>query len=154
MEKLFARCYTICEHKIRCCVCSVPWKKWVLHCFEEQAGSNCHLQYFTPHVCNCSDSIAKPFQAITIFTRPLSSSFKHLDHSTNCVFFLYFPRWKLFGNRNPLQNHFKLELPFSLAPPRSRFKLAHPVHLRGVLVFVFSVTAEMIYHPGSLQTCN
>ena len=26
MEKLFARCYTICERKIRCCVCSVPWK--------------------------------------------------------------------------------------------------------------------------------
>ena len=90
MEKLFARCYTICEHKIRCCVCSVPRKKLVLNFFEEQAGSNCHLQYFTPHVCNCSDSIAKPFQAITIFTRPLSSSFKHLDHSTNCVFFCIF----------------------------------------------------------------
>ena len=39
MEKLFAMCYTICKHKIRCCVCSVPRKKLVLHCFQEQAGS-------------------------------------------------------------------------------------------------------------------
>ena len=155
MEKLFARCYTICEHKVRCCVCNVPWeKKEFCTVLKSKLALTAIYNILLPMFVIAATQLQNHFKQLPFSLAP-SVPVSNTLITQQIVFFLYFPRWNLFGNyRNPLQNHFKLELPFSLAPPRSRFKLAHLVHLCGILLFVFSVTAEMIYHPGSLQTCN